>query len=208
MSLITLPSGGNALSFELIQTQQLLRMISGVTQVTSFADRSWAMKLQVESKKDSALRAWVLAMNRLSDRSNWFSFKPPYYSGPSGGYAGSSPLVKGAGQTGSSLACDGVTAGATVLLAGDMLSFDVTTGLGNTNRQLVPVTANAVADGSGNVTFSLAYPIRQSPADNAAVNISTPSALFILSESRGGVPDFKTSRWSTFAIDAIERIAP
>lgn len=209
MSLITLPSGGRVASFEMAQTQSLLRTLSGITQVTSFPDRAWEMKLQVVEQKSAQLRAWALAMNRLQDRSNWFAFRPPYYSGPSTGYAGAGPhLVKGAGQAGLSLVCDGFTPSVAVMKAGDMLSFDVTTGLGNTNRQLVPITADASSNVSGEVTFALAYPIRLSPADNAAVNITTPSAYFMLTNPRGGVPDYKTSGMSGFTIEAMERILP
>lgn len=209
MSLIALPSNQmRVASFELQQSQDVSRTLAGVTQVTSYPDRSWLLAAEVVEQRTATLRAWSLAMIQLSDRSNWFAYGSPYYSGPNTGYAGATPLVKGAAQLGSSLACDGVTAGAAILLAGDFLSFDMTTSLGATNRQLVPVTANATADGSGNVTFALAYPIRLAPADNAVVNIATPTAFFMFAESKGGPADYRANRFSGFKIEAIERILP
>jgi hypothetical protein len=145
-------------------------------------------------------------MEQLSDRTNVFAYGPPYYSGPSTGYAGAGPLVNGASQLGLSLVCDGVTPSAAILLAGDFLSFDVTSPGGATNRQLNKVIANATADGGGNVTFSLMLPIRQAPAENAAVNIFTPTAQFMLAQSRGGPEDIDVLLRSGFTLDAIEQV--
>ena len=209
MSLITLPSNQvRVASFVLQQSQELSRTLAGVVQVTSFPDRSWTIGLEVVEQRTAALRAWALTMNRLSDRSNWFQYGPPYYSGPSTGYAGPQPLVKGNSQFGLTLICDNVTPGAPILSAGDFISFDTTTTLGSVNRQLVPVISNATADGSGQVTFALAYPVRQVPADRSLVNIFTPTALFMFTEPKGGVANYTPVRMSGFTIAAGERIFP
>ena len=209
MSLITLPNNqGRVAAFEMIQSQSTIETLAGVTQITSFPDRRWSLRIEVVQQKGSNLREWMLAMTRLSDRANWFAYGPPHYSGPSSGYAGTSPVVKGDDQLGVALDVDGVTNNATILLPGDFISFDVTSAKGNTNRQLIQVTNTVTADGSGNATIQLATPIRQAPADNAAVNIVTPSAFFMLTAARGGMPSYTPKRSSEFVIDAVERVFP
>lgn len=211
MSVISLPAAAlsacGSIRFELMRVQSLLTTLSGVSQVTSFPDKRWMAQLTVNPQFASQLRAWSLAIDQLSDLGNVLALTPPHYEGPSTGYAGASPVVNGSGQAGLTLAVDGMTPSAAVLLAGDFLSFDVTSPLGNSNRQLIKVAANVTANGSGQATIQLVTPIRQSPADNAAVNISTPSAYFGFSSPKSTV-DYQPGKYSAFVLDLIERIYP
>lgn len=58
--------------------------------------------------------------------------------------------------------------------AGDWLSFDDISG----RRRLHMVTADAMANTSGQATLSITPPIRRSPLDNAALDFTTPSGVF------------------------------
>jgi len=103
------------------------------------------------------------------------------------GALGGTPLVNGAGQTGSSLITDGWTAqAATRLKEGDVFTiagvYAVNPVSGDTLAHLKQhvVAADGASDGSGNMTISLRYPIITSgpykncsavPADNAALTI-------------------------------------
>jgi hypothetical protein len=69
------------------------------------------------------------------------------------------------------------------------------------------VTAAASSNGSGEATFSLLVPIRQAPANDAAVNIFTPTAFFMLNQAQGGV-EIDANQFSAFVLDAVERIFP
>lgn len=208
MSAITLPSNqGRLLAFEILRAQSVSRTNSGVAQVTSFPSRLWTMRLEIVLQVAS-VTAWDYAIQQLSDLANYFVYGPPTYSGPSTSYAGASPVVNGADQLGLTLAVDGMTPSAAILLEGDFLSFDVTSAGGNTNRQLNRCTANVTANGSGQASIPLMLPIRQSPADNATVNIATPTAFFSLDEPRGGLPAYTPLRGSEFVIQATERIFP
>jgi hypothetical protein len=99
---------------------------------------------------------------------------------------GSTPLVKGAAQTGSSLITDGWAASTAVILKGDVFTIAnvnhvnpqslASTG---TAQQFV-ATANGTSDGSGNLTVSISPSITTgtgfqtvdaSPADNAAITM-------------------------------------
>lgn len=211
MSVITLPQAALACSsmirFELVRSQEVLRTIAGVSQVTSFPDRYWMAQLQVVPQFDADLRAWSLALDQLSDLSNVVAIGPPHYRSPSTGYAGSSPAVNGGTQLGLSLVMDGMANSASVLAAGDYLSFDTTSALGNTNRQLNKVTAALNSNGSGQGTASLLLPIRQAPANDASVNIQTPTAFFMVTTPRSAV-EFQIANYSQFTLDLIERVFP
>jgi hypothetical protein len=92
---------------------------------------------------------------------------------PRGTWAGTPRVNNEAGsptlsQTGTSLVCDGFSASATIK-AGDW--FNIGSG-----GQLVMVTDDATANGSGQVTLSVQPPIRTAPADNTLL-ISTDPVL-------------------------------
>lgn len=211
MSVISLPEAALSacaeITFELMRSQEVQTTIAGVSQVTSFPDRRWRARLQVVPQATAQLRAWSLALDQLSDLTNVVALSPPHYEAPSTGYAGPSPVVEGGSQLGLTLNCDGVTPSVAILSAGDYFSFDVTSPLGSTNRQLNRVTVAATADGTGDVDFTLMLPIRQAPADNAAVNITTPSAFFRLAAPLSTV-DLRGRKMSTFVVDLEERIFP
>jgi hypothetical protein len=102
-------------------------------------------------------------------------------------------LVDGASQAGATLAVKGATIG-TTLLVGDFLGV---------NGELHLVTANATADGAGKLTAALAWPLRASPADNAAVTYALPSAKFVLTANRQEWVD-ELAQLTTFALEAEE----
>jgi len=99
---------------------------------------------------------------------------------------GSTPLVKGAAQTGSSLITDGWAASTAVILKGDVFTI---ANVNHVNPQSLAstasvqqfvATANGTSDGSGNLTVSISPSITTgtgfktvdgSPADNAAITM-------------------------------------
>lgn len=94
------------------------------------------------------------------------------------------PLVKGADQSGVSLLADGFTAGATVMRRGDFFSLADPPG----RARMYVVKADVVADGSGNATLTFSPPLRSSPPDNLAINLATPSPIWMLaSDDEGAV---------------------
>src|SRR5690606_5899034 len=133
------------------------------------------------------LRRWSLWLTQVSDLSKSFPLTPPHYRGPSTGYDGPLPLVKGAGQLGVSLAVDGLPANTEILRAGDFLSFATSSAHGATNHQLFQAAADVTSDGAGEATIRVATPIRQSAADRTPVQIYAPVALFRLNQPRAGV---------------------
>lgn len=212
MTTIALPTTVRAsavgASFHLETNDAELTNTAGASQITTYPDRRWAARLQFAPKSGTDLLAWQLALAQLAVKSNVFAMGPPNYTGPSTGYAGAAPLVAGAAQTGMTLDVDGMTPSAAILLVGDFVSFESVGASGVTNRQLVQVTSNVTANISGEATLALALPIRTSPADNATVEIFSPTTFFAMTGNRGGVDNFDASGFGTFIIEVKERVWP
>ena len=110
-------------------------------------------------------------------------------------------LVNGADQTGATLAVDGLQASKTdVFKAGDY--FQVGTG---SSSRLHMVTADADSNASGEATLDIWPPLRSSPADNAAVTVSSPKGVFRLTENVTGW-DIDAARTYGITLKAIEVI--
>jgi len=113
------------------------------------------------------------------------------------GTGGGTLLINGAGQTGSSLVCDGATFSVTnYLLEGDYISF---------NNELHMVTANANSSAAGAVTLSIAPPIRKATVNNGAINITVPVlGVFMLASKAEW--DNSPANLSSFSIEAVEDV--
>lgn len=89
------------------------------------------------------------------------------------------PLVKGAGQNGNTLAIDGCTPGVTGWLkAGDYFSV---------NSELKQFTADASTNGSGEATLAFQPALRNSPEDNAPLTVTGATCTMILADDRQGI---------------------
>lgn len=87
------------------------------------------------------------------------------------GAGGGTPLVNGAGQTGNTLAIDGLPNSITgVYLKGDMLGC---------SDMLFMVTVDANSNGSGQTTVTFEPPMWKVPADNAVITVVQPRGRFI-----------------------------
>jgi hypothetical protein len=95
-----------------------------------------------------------------------FTIGVPGYSGPASGETVGA--VVGAGQTGNSLDCDGFSASITVAKAGDYIQV---------RNQFLYLTADAVSNGDGEVTFAFKPALRVSPANEDPVVLNTPKLL-------------------------------
>jgi hypothetical protein len=111
----------------------------------------------------------------------------------------SAPKINGASQTGSTLALKGLTAGDT-FRAGGFLCYDT-----STFRMLHMVRTTTVAAGA-TASIPVAPMIRKSPADNANVNVSTPSCEMTLSESDAELFALDDALWYGVSASFIERV--
>lgn len=121
--------------------------------------------------------AWLMALNMTEGT---FLLGDPDAPAPKGVATGT-PLVNGAGQTGSTLSIKGLTPNITgIYKAGDKLQL----GSGLTAR-LYTILVDADTDGSGNTTVTLWPRLRSSPADNAPIVTTAPKGLFRLTANPG-----------------------
>jgi len=110
---------------------------------------------------------------RLDGRTGTFLFSPPAEELPSGALGGS-PLVAGAGQTGSELNIDGLTFSVTDWMKGGDF-FQLWTGAAS---RLHMVTQDVSSDGAGLATLDIWPELRESPTDNLAITTASPSGVF------------------------------
>lgn len=113
------------------------------------------------------------------------------------GAAGGTPLVNGASQTGSAIVVDGATASVNNWLrAGDQISF---------GGQLFILTSDANTNGSGGTTLYLSPPMRRSPADDTAIDVTAPiTGTFMLANN----PSWSNTPgiFSSFKLEAVEDV--
>lgn len=148
---------------------------TGQQQVYKHQGQWWEMEVTMPPmKRDEAeqVAAFLLKMNGqygtflLGDKAN---------TAPRGVGTGT-PLVNGASQTGDQLLTDGWTTSTTgILKAGDWIQL----GTGSATR-LYKVLDDVDSDGLGEATINIWPNLRQSPADNAEVFISSPKGQWRL----------------------------
>lgn len=140
----------------------------------------WECDVTLPPMKRADAEPWVGFLLGLNGREGTFLLGDSANTAPRGVGTGT-PLVKGGSQTGKTLETDGWTAGQTgILKAGDWFQL----GSGSSAR-LHKVVQDADSDGSGNATLEIWPRLRSSPADNAALTVSSPKGLFrLLSNQR------------------------
>jgi hypothetical protein len=135
----------------------------------------WMADVQLPPMTRANAETWVAALASLNGREGSFLLGDTANTSPRGTATGT-PLVNGAGQTGYDLATDGWTPNITgILRAGDWLQL----GSGSTAR-LYKVMQDANSNGTGQATLTLWPRLRSSPADNAAITVSSPKGRFML----------------------------
>jgi len=120
-----------------------------------------------------------------------FDIRDPRYTGAQSGQT--SILVNGGSQSGTSLICDAATPSVVCLRAGEQFMV---------GTELKMMTADATADGSGNVTLNFKPALRTSPANNATVTLNAPRLYgIILPPLPPKVPDANLLHTFTFAYE-------
>ena len=158
--------GFSSVEFGLENNNQVFESpLSSSIQVSELTGARWYATFNLPPmKKDNALE-YIGFLQRLQGRVHSFFGYDANHRSPSGTIAGSTLLVNGASQTGTSLVLDGGANSTLVLKAGDFFSV---------NNELKMVTANATTDGSGDVTVNFVPSLRSSPSDDASITTTNP----------------------------------
>lgn len=168
----------NALSW-IDNTIEFRSPLSGTTLTESRPGGRWSLTMTVANLKNltgsadplHALEAFIFKLNGKQHRAviKDHSYKR---SGPGGG----SPKVYGASQTGLSLSTNGWTPSKTVLYAGDRVGV---------SGQMLVVTDTVASNASGIATITLAHSLRKAVSSGTAIEITNPTARYILSNKAG-----------------------
>lgn len=183
-------------TFELVaNTRTFQSPLTNAVQTSSRKGSLWRASLQFSNLKGDDRQEMQAFLVKLNGQQHRFTLHDHSYTRRGAG--GGTLLVKGASQSGTALVCDGATASVNnYLRAGDYISF---------NNELHMVVVDANSDASGNVTLSIAPPIRKTPADNAVVDYLTPvSGVFMLAGPASW--ETQTDISSNFRIDAVEDV--
>jgi hypothetical protein len=176
--MITLPSspGPRAVSWQPIDFGQTLPgALGGADQRVNRLGNRWACTVELPPMRPEKARAWSAALVRgLQEGVSWRIRQVGTPTGSPG-----TVLVKGAGQGGLNLLCDGFTNGF-VLYAGQWLSI-----LTGGQRYLHQSVSTQVAGASGELTIALDFPLRVTPADNSPVELGAPMIEGLLADVPG-----------------------
>ena len=139
---------------------------TGTQQVQDWGGRWWAYEIEFAQSQGHSARRMSGFLDWLAGGVNTFILRDPSILNPTGL---GTPLVNGAGQTGTNLVTYGWTG--TGLRAGDFFSL----GTGSTLRlHRIIVDAPPTA---GAATLQFVPALRYSPAANAALNVVNPGVL-------------------------------
>ena len=183
-------------TFELVaNTRTFQSPLTNAVQTSSRKGSLWKASLQFSNLKGDDRQEMQAFLVKLNGQQHRFTLHDHSYTRRGAG--GGTLSINGANQSGTALVCDGATANVNnYLRAGDYISF---------NNELHMVVVDANSDASGNVTLSIAPPIRKTPADDTVVDYLTPvSGVFMLAGPASW--ETQTDISSNFRIDAVEDV--
>ncbi len=168
MATYTIPTtvGFSSVEFGLENNNQVFESpLSNSIQVSELTGARWYATFNLPPMKKENSLEYIGFLQRLQGRVHSFFGFDANHRSPSGTIAGSTLLVNGASQTGTSLTIDGAQASTTVLKAGDFFSV---------NSELKMITVDATSDGAGDVTVNFVPSLRSSPSDDAVITTTNP----------------------------------
>ena len=175
------------------------RFISPTTGATQTVDRGGEHLIvsitygSLETADRALLISFLAKLNGQQHRVNL-----PFHAIDNQGAFGGTPLVAGASQTGLTLNIDGASINITDWMkAGDIFSV---------NGEMKIATADADTDGLGEATLTFSPRLRSSPADNAAIETTNPTGVFMLA-SPTQTWNYRPGGFSDFTLEFVEDIA-
>lgn len=177
MTVLTIPSAPKPAEVRFglqSNTQAFVSPLSGATQTLEMPGARWFGRWKLPPMDEAETGPWKSFLLKLRGQAGrFYGFDHIHVRRGAGG---GTPLVKGAGATGTTLPTDGWPFSTTVLKEGDYFAFDTPDG----KRELKMAVTDAVTNGAGEVSITFEPPIRTSPADNAAIILADPSAIMML----------------------------
>ena len=163
-------------------TQVHTSPFDGSSQTLAMPGARWRASVSWNNLPLASWRILGAFVASLGGRAGRFTFGPPQGWRRATSTITGPVLVNGAGQTGSSLAVDGLPNSVVVFEIGDWISWPNAA----SRPQLHQITAQATSNGSGQATLAIVPPLRGSPADNAVVTTTDPLGVFMLADDEQG----------------------
>lgn len=197
MTIFTFPSiTPTSSSCEIVTNTKTFRSpLTNSVQTSGRGGSLWSIKMQFNNltgDDKATLQAFLAKLNGQEHR-----FFLQDHAFVRRGAGGGSLLVKGAGQTGSILLCDNATANvSSYLKSGDYVAF---------NNELHMITADVNSDAGGNVSLSIAPPIRKPTINNDfVINTAPVFGVFMLASKASW--NNQPGLLSSFSLDAVEDV--
>lgn len=183
-------------TFELVSnTRTYQSPLTNAVQTASRKGSLWKASLQFNNLSGDDRKVMQAFLVKLNGQQHRFTLQD--HSHTLRGAGGGNLVVNGASQSGTTLVCDGATASVNnYLREGDYVSF---------NNELHMVVADTNSDGSGNVSISIAPPIRKSPPDDTIVDYTVPVLGVFMLAGRASW-DTQPGIISSFTIEAVEDV--
>jgi hypothetical protein len=175
-------------------SQNFASPLNGFTQSIELPGAKWFATYNVRPYRYAEAAPLRAFLAKLRGRANTF-----YGYDPAAlllGAGGGTPLINGAGQTGSTLVIDGAPINMTGWLR-ESDYFEV-------NGELKMVTEDVHTNGSGQATIIFEPPLRYIPADNAPLNITSPRCKMQLVDDDAALWPTSPGRYQTISFSAIE----
>lgn len=209
-------------------TGSFVSPLTRAVQTTELAGARWVAEMTLPTMQRDTWRAWAAFAARMRGQAGRVYVKPWHGTGSSAPtfaagleltcdstatradsttpttdarYPASlgTPLINGASQTGADIVTDGWAPSAMIFEQGDFFCYDTTAG-----RTLHMVVEYTESDINGEATLSVEPPIRTSPADNAALNISTPTCVMRLKDDSVGALSVVPGYYGNVNISLVE----
>lgn len=175
---------------------------TGMTRVYNYGGGIWQadVELALRDAADTDTGAWLAFWLALAGPYGTFLWGDPSRKTALGTATGT-PLVNGAGQLvgSTSLITDGWTINITnILRRGDYYALD---------NNLYQITEDVNSNGSGQATLTSWPPLRKTPADNAALDVTEPQGIFrVMTPANHSIsPDFMV-KGDAFTIQDVPQL--
>jgi hypothetical protein len=158
----------------------------------------WVSSLAAPPQTEAGASLWQLLLLQLRGRTNQLALWCLRRPAPLGTMRGSMTLNADATQGDATLSIIEATQAGKTLLKGDLLGMGTAT-----TQQVVMVTADATADGSGIISVNIEPPMRNTIAAAEAVTWDKPCVLFRRSNSDSNW-EYQSRMVRGFTVDLIE----
>lgn len=167
------------------------------SQVQEHPGQKWGAEFTLPVMAREEAELWQCSLLQLNGMAGTFYLSDPLSPEPRGNWAGL-PVVNGAGQTGQTLAIEGLVPGATIA-PGDLFQ------VGQRLYKYIGVV-DAVADGSGQVTIDIWPRLRESPADGEGIITQSPAGLFRLASNDDDIYSSNAMEYYEISLTAVEAL--